>query len=206
MKTEERATDSTDSSTGTREGIEDAMVGPPDSTDTPTATPSMDTEPEKEATDSEDEARGAIDGTESGADVSHSWITSGLPEGPRLQVEFDLSAADMASATARNLRAKGLLEEIEPGPEVVGVAFMVDAESDREIGALRRCSGLGEGALDQIVLDVLAKANSFRRAHPGDRRLSLQPGKRHPLLPVQDTHDGSPPRLVATTRGNEGPF
>jgi len=80
--------------------------------------------------------------------------------------EFDLPAQEVESDVAQGLIDAGLLEVIEPGDEVIGVAVTVDpADFDRVLLLARSC-GLNETMLDGELYEIVADLAPLYRGHP----------------------------------------
>jgi len=80
--------------------------------------------------------------------------------------EFDLPVNDVESDVAQGLMDAGLLEVIEPGDEVIGVAITIDpADFDRVLLLARSC-GLNETILDGEIYEIVADLAPLYRGHP----------------------------------------
>src|SRR5437773_681273 len=80
--------------------------------------------------------------------------------------EFDLPVNEVESDVAQGLMDAGLLEVIEPGDEVIGVAITIDpADFDRVLLLARSC-GLNETILDGEIYEIVADLAPLYRGHP----------------------------------------
>src|SRR5439155_4298901 len=78
----------------------------------------------------------------------------------------DLPVNDVESDVAQGLMDAGLLEVIEPGDEVIGVAITIDpADFDRVLLLARSC-GLNETILDGEIYEIVADLAPLYRGHP----------------------------------------
>jgi len=90
--------------------------------------------------------------------------------------EFDLPASEVESDVAQGLMDAGLLEIIEPGDEVIGVALTIDpADFDRVLLLARSC-GLNETMLDGEIYEIVADLAPLYRGHPVFDRFRRAPG------------------------------
>jgi hypothetical protein len=90
--------------------------------------------------------------------------------------EIDLPAGEVESDLARGLMDAGLLEIIEPGDEVIGVALTLDpADFDRVLLLARSC-GLNETMLDGAIYGIVADLAPLYRGHPVLDRFRRAPG------------------------------
>ena len=80
--------------------------------------------------------------------------------------EFDLPAGEVESDVAQGLMDAGLLEVIEPGDEVIGVAISIDPEDFDRILLLARSCGLNETMLDGEIYEIVADLAPLYRGHP----------------------------------------
>ena len=80
--------------------------------------------------------------------------------------EFDLPADEVESDVARGLMEAGLLEVIEPGDEVTGVALRLDPEDFDRILLLARSCGLNETMLDGEIYQLVSDVAPLYRGHP----------------------------------------
>lgn len=80
--------------------------------------------------------------------------------------EFDLPAEELESDVAQGLMDAGLLEVIEPGDEVIGVAMSIDPEDFDRVLLLSRSCGLNETMLDGEIYDLVADLAPLYRGHP----------------------------------------
>jgi len=80
--------------------------------------------------------------------------------------EFDLPVTDVESDVAQGLMDAGLLEVIEPGDGVIGVAITIDpADFDRVLLLAKSC-GLNETMLDAEIYEIVADLAPLYRGHP----------------------------------------
>jgi len=82
-----------------------------------------------------------------------------------MQREFDLPAGEVESDVAQGLMDAGLLEVIEPGDEVIGVAISIDPEDFDRILLLARSCGLNETMLDGEIYEIVADLAPLYRGH-----------------------------------------
>jgi len=80
--------------------------------------------------------------------------------------EFDLPAVEVESDVAQGLMDAGLLEVIEPGDEVIGVAIHIDPEDFDRILLLARSCGLYETMLDGEIYGIVSDLAPLHRGHP----------------------------------------
>ena len=80
--------------------------------------------------------------------------------------EFDLPAGEVESDVSQGLMDAGLLEVIEPGDEVIGVAISIDPEDFDRILLLARSCGLNETMLDGEIYEIVADLAPLYRGHP----------------------------------------
>ena len=80
--------------------------------------------------------------------------------------EFDLPAVEVESDVARGLMDAGLLEVIEPGDEVIGVAINIDPEDFDRILLLARSCGLNETMLDGEIYEIVSDLAPLYRGQP----------------------------------------
>jgi hypothetical protein len=80
--------------------------------------------------------------------------------------EFDLPAGEVESDVARGLMDAGLLEVIEPGDEVIGVALQVDAEDFDQVLLLARSCGTNETMLEGEIYEIVSDLAPLYRGHP----------------------------------------
>jgi hypothetical protein len=80
--------------------------------------------------------------------------------------EFDLPVTDVESDVAQGLMDAGLLEVIEPGDEVIGVAITIDPGDFDRLLLLARSCGLNETILDGEIYEIVADLAPLYRGHP----------------------------------------
>ena len=80
--------------------------------------------------------------------------------------EFDLPAVEVESDVAQGLMDAGLLEVIEPGDEVIGVAISIDPGDFDRVMLLARSCGLNETMLDGEIYEIVADLAPLYRGHP----------------------------------------
>jgi HEAT repeat protein len=83
-----------------------------------------------------------------------------------IRLEFDLPAVEVESDVAQGLMDAGLLEVIEPGDEVIGVAISIDPEDFDRILLLARSCGLNETMLDGEIYGIVSDLAPLYRGHP----------------------------------------
>ena len=120
------------------------------------------------------------------APTGASARAAGKPAGSDKEVtmlmrrEFDLPAVEAESDLARGLMDAGLLQVIEPGDEVIGVAITLDPEDFDQVFLLARSCGLKETMLDGEIYDLVTEVAAFYREHPALDRFrrtpEVQPG------------------------------
>ena len=97
---------------------------------------------------------------------------SGPPEGAdreadmMMRREFDLPAVEVESDVAQGLMDAGLLEVIEPGDGVIGVAIHIDPEDFDGILLLARSCGQNETMLDGEIYEIVSDLAPLYRGHP----------------------------------------
>jgi len=96
--------------------------------------------------------------------------------------EFDIPASEAESDVAQGLMDAGLLEVIEPGDEVIGVAITVDPENFDMVLLLARSCGLDETALDDEIGEIVQKLAPLYPEHP-----ALDRFRRRPAADLPDT-------------------
>jgi len=84
--------------------------------------------------------------------------------------EFDLPADEVESDVAQGLMDAGLLEVIEPGDEVMGVAVTVDPKDFDQVFLLARSCGLNETMLDAEIYDIVSDLAPLHDGHPALER------------------------------------
>ena len=89
--------------------------------------------------------------------------------------EFDLPAGEVESDVAQGLMDAGLLEVIEPGNEVMGVAMTVDPEDFDRVLLLARSCGLNETMLDGEIYDLVSDLAPLYSGHPALERFRKAP-------------------------------
>jgi|SRR5256885_1099450 len=80
--------------------------------------------------------------------------------------EFDLPVKEVESDVAQGLMEAGLLEVIEPGDEVIGVAITIDPADFDRILLLARSCGLNETMLDGEIYEIVTELAPRHRGHP----------------------------------------
>ena len=98
--------------------------------------------------------------------------------------EFDLPVSEVESDVAQGLMDAGLLEIIEPGDEVLGVAVTIDAEDFDRVLLLARSCGLNETMLDGEIYEIVSDLAPLYRGHP-----ALERFRRAPLVQGGDTDE-----------------
>jgi hypothetical protein len=89
--------------------------------------------------------------------------------------EFDLPACEVESDVAQGLMDAGLLEVIEPGDEVIGVAISIDPDDYDRVLLLARSCGLNETMLDGEIYEIVADLAPLYRGHPALDRFRRTP-------------------------------
>jgi hypothetical protein len=89
--------------------------------------------------------------------------------------EFDLPAGEVESDMAQGLMDAGLLEVIEPGDEVMGVAVTIDPEDFDRVLLLARSCGLNETMLDGEIYDLVSDLAPLYSGHPALERFRKAP-------------------------------
>ena len=84
--------------------------------------------------------------------------------------EFDLPTDEVESDVAQGLMDAGLLEVIEPGDEVTGVAVTIDPEDFDQVFLLARSCGLNETMLDGELYDIVTDLAPLHSGHPALER------------------------------------
>ena len=69
----------------------------------------------------------------------------------------------------------GLLEVIEPGEEVIGVAISIDPQDIDRVLLLARSCGLNETMLDGEIYDLVSALAPLHRGHPALDRFRKAP-------------------------------
>ena len=80
--------------------------------------------------------------------------------------EFDLPAVEVESDVAQGLMDAGLLEVIEPGDEVIGVAIILDPDDFGSVLLLARSCGLNETMLDGEIYEIVSDLAPLYRGRP----------------------------------------
>ena len=96
--------------------------------------------------------------------------------------EFDIPAGEAESDVAEGLMDAGLLEVIDPGDEVVGVAITLDPEDFDQVLLLARSCGLNETMLDGAIDEIVRKLAPLYPERP-----VLDRFRRTPPAPSADT-------------------
>ena len=92
--------------------------------------------------------------------------------------EIDLPASEVESDVAQGLMDAGLLEVIDPGDEVIGVALSIDpGDFDRILLLVRSC-GLNETMLDAEIYEIVSDLAPLYRGHPVLDRFRREPEPR----------------------------
>ena len=115
----------------------------------------------------------------SGESVDDCWVPMRFIEHPREQPaeageedtmlirrEFDVPASEAESDIARGLMDAGLLEVIEPGDDVIGVAITVDPGDFDMVFLLARSCGLEETLLDDQIDEIVQQLAPLYPEHP----------------------------------------
>ena len=89
--------------------------------------------------------------------------------------EFDLPAGEVESDVAQGLMDAGLLEVIESGDEVMGVAIMIDPEDFDRVLLLARSCGLNETMLDGEIYDLVSDLAPVYSGDPALERFLKAP-------------------------------
>lgn len=131
----------------------------------------------------------------SSQDLDDCWVPMRFIEHPPAQApgageedtmlirrEFDIPASEAESDVARGLMDAGLLEVIEPGDEVIGVAITVDPENFDMVLLLARSCSLDETALDDEIGEIVQKLAPLYPEHP-----ALDRFRRRPAADLPDT-------------------
>lgn len=92
--------------------------------------------------------------------------------------EFDLPADEVESDVAQGLMDAGLLEVIEPGDEVIGVALILDPEDFDQVFLLARSCGLNETLLDAEIYGIVSDLAPLHGGHPALERFRRAPEAR----------------------------
>ena len=80
--------------------------------------------------------------------------------------EFDVPASEAESDIARGLMDAGLLEVIEPGDDVIGVAITVDPGDFDMVFLLAKSCGLEETLLDNQIDEIVQQLAPLHPEHP----------------------------------------
>src|SRR6266571_244923 len=99
-----------------------------------------------------------------------------------IRIELDIPADEAESDVAQGLMEAGLLEVIDPGDEVVGVAISLDPEDFDQVLLLARSCGLNETMLDAAIDEIVRKAAPLYPERP-----VLDRFRRTPPAPSADT-------------------
>lgn len=94
--------------------------------------------------------------------------------------EFDIPAIEAESDVAQGLMEAGLLEVIEPGDEVIGVAITLDSEDFDQVLLLVRSCGLDETTLDDEIDEIVEKLAPLYPEHPALDRFRRLPAAEPP--------------------------
>lgn len=100
--------------------------------------------------------------------VTHPSVPAevGVGEADMMRREFDLPAIEVESDVARGLMDAGLLEVIEPGDEVIGVAITLDPDDFDSVLLLARSCGLNETMLDGEIYAIVTDVAPLYRGRP----------------------------------------
>jgi hypothetical protein len=79
-----------------------------------------------------------------------------------LRTEFDLPSTDAASDRAQRLVDAGILEVIEPGEEVVGMALTLHPDDRSAVRLLTRSCDIDDSILDEKICEILHDLLSAR--------------------------------------------
>lgn len=74
-----------------------------------------------------------------------------------LRRTFDVPARDLETDEAQEMLEDGVLEVIEPGDDVVGVALTIDAEDWEEVLTLARACGGRGSVLEREIFKAVAE-------------------------------------------------
>ena len=97
-----------------------------------------------------------------------------------LRREFDVPASEAESDIARGLMDAGLLEVIEPGDEVIGVAISVDPGDFDMVLLLAKSCGLDETLLDDQIEEFVQELAPLYPEHPALDRFRRRPALEPP--------------------------
>ncbi len=92
--------------------------------------------------------------------------------------EFDIPAGEAESDVAEGLMDAGLLEVIDPGDEVVGVAITLDPQDFDQVLLLARSCGLNETMLDVAIDEIVQKLAPLYPERPVLDRFRRTPAAR----------------------------
>jgi len=98
--------------------------------------------------------------------------------------EFDIPADEAESDVAQGLMDAGLLEVIDPGDGVVGVAITLDPRNFDQVLLLARSCGLNETLLDGAIDEIVQKVAPLYPERP-----VLDRFRRTPAAPPADTDE-----------------
>jgi len=107
--------------------------------------------------------------------ATHTSIEVDKEETMLIRREFDLPAEEVESDVAQGLMDAGLLEVIEPGDEVIGVAMTVDPQDLDRVLLLARSCGLNETMLDGEIYDLVSSLAPLYGGHPALDRFRKAP-------------------------------
>lgn len=122
----------------------------------------------------------------SNEDMDDCWVPMRFIEHPRalsageedtmlIRREFDVPASEAESDIARGLMDAGLLEVIEPGDDVIGVAITVDPGDFDLVLLLAKSCGLEETLLDDQIDELLEELAPLYPEHPVLDRFRRKP-------------------------------
>ena len=80
--------------------------------------------------------------------------------------EFDLPAVEVESDVSQGLMDAGLLEVIETGDQVIGVAITLDPDDFDSVLLLARSCGLNETMLDGEIYGIVSDVAPLYRGRP----------------------------------------
>lgn len=129
----------------------------------------------------------------SGSELDFCWVPMRFIEHPTappagaeeedtmlIRREFDIPAIEAESDVAQGLMEAGLLEMIEPGDEVIGVAITLDPEDFDQVLLLVRSCGLDETTLDDEIDEIVEKLAPLYPEHPALDRFRRLPAAEPP--------------------------
>ncbi len=98
--------------------------------------------------------------------IAHPSYKEDKEKNMLIRREIDLPAGEVESDVAQGLMDAGLLEVIEPGDEVIGVAITIDPGDFDRLLLLARSCGLNETILDGEIYEIVADLAPLYRGHP----------------------------------------